>query len=152
MSGELINNLNAVEKKDMFNKGIGDFTSKSIKELMDVNDDGTVDAVEQDRMVSVGMTNTLESINPVVARAFQDETFRLQNGTFLTQKQRIMRERVILAIQKGMLMEQMKDIPEERMDPEELDIEEEEGLDVNNLQEDLEKRQYLSQAEIDNGV
>jgi hypothetical protein len=119
---------------------------------MDVNDDGTVDAVEQDRMVSVGMTNTLESINPVVARAFKDETFRLQNGTFLTQKQRIMRERVILAIQKGMLMEQMKDIPEERMDPEELDIEEEEGLDVNNLQEDLEKRQYLSQAEIDNGV
>jgi hypothetical protein len=51
-----------------------------------------------------------------------------------------------------MLMEQMKDIPEERMNPEELDIEEEEGLDVNNLQEDLEKRQYLSQAEIDNGV
>ena len=93
MSGELINNKNYIEKKDIFQKGINDFSSQSIKEIFDVDDDGDVEAVEQDRMMSTGMINTLESINPLVARAFNDENFRLQTGTFLTMKQQRQRNR-----------------------------------------------------------
>jgi hypothetical protein len=151
MSGELINNINYVESKDIFENGAGDFSSKSINELFDVNSDGVVDSIEQDRMVSAGVLNTLESINPVVARAFTDETFRLSTGAFLTEKQRNERERINLIIQKALLKEQLKDIEEERIDPEEPNIDTGE-LDVNNLQEDIEKRQYLNQAEISNSV
>jgi hypothetical protein len=152
MSGELIDNQNYVKKKDIFNQGIGNFSSKSINELFDVNEDGYVDGVEKDRMISNGVLNTIESINPVVARAFNDENFRLSTGTFLTKKQQLKRERVILAIQKGLLMEEMNCIQEERINQDDLNIVEEEGLDVNDLREDLQKRQYLNQAELDNGV
>lgn len=151
MSGELINTSREVQSKDIFDRGFGAFSSKSINELLDVDDDGMVSNLEKDRMESSGVLNTLESIPDVVARAFNDENFRIQTGAYLTQKQRIQREKLVLAINKAIMIEEMNKLPERRFKPQELNIEEQE-LDTNDLREDLKNRQYLEQAELDNDV
>ena len=151
MSGDLINTEVAIDKRDIFERGAGAFTSKSIDDLFDVDGDGEVSGMEKQTMESAGVINTLESISPVVARAFTDENFRLQTGAYLTQKQRTQRDKLLLAINKAILVDAMKNIPEKRIEPEELNIEEQE-LDTNDLREDIEHRQYLNQAEIDNQV
>lgn len=151
MSGDLINTGVLIDKRDIFEKGYGNFSSKSINELFDVNGDGVVSGEERSTMQSVGVLNTLSSISPVVARAFSDENFRLQTGAYLTDSQKIVRDKLLLAINKAILIESIKDIPEKRIEPEELNIEEQE-LDTTDLMEDLKHRQYLNQAELDNGV
>lgn len=151
MSGDLINTEILIDKRDIFEKGYGNFSSKSINELFDVNGNGTVSPEEMSTMQSAGVLNTLNSISPVVARAFTDENFRLQTGAYLTDSQKIARDKILLAINKAILIDSMKDIPEKRIKPEELNIEEQE-LDTNDLMEDLKHRQYLNQAEIDNNV
>ena len=45
----------------------------------------------------------------------------------------------------------MSTLPEKRIEPEELNIEEQD-LDTNDLKEDIEHRQYLQGAELDNSV
>ena len=156
MSGEFINNQVFIEKKNVLENGIGNFSSKSINELLDINGDGVVDGVEMDRMMSNSVINTLESIHPLVAKAFNDENFRLETGAFLTQKQRKTRMKLDLAIKKAILKQKMIDMEKyKRVDdiqPEELNIEENSELDNNDLQEDLKHRMYLSQAEIDNQI
>ena len=151
MSGDLINTEVAIDKRDIFERGCGGFTSKSINDLFDVDGDGEVSGMEKETMQNVGVLNTLEGISPVVARAFSDENFRLQTGAHLTQKQRIQREKLFLAVNKAILVDSLKNMPEKRIEPEELNIEEQE-LDTNDLKEDILHRQYLNQAEIDNEV
>jgi hypothetical protein len=150
MSGDLISTEVLIDKRDIFEKGYGNFSSKSINELFDVNGDGVVSGEEMATMKSVGVLNTLDSISPVVARAFSDENFRLQTGAYLTDSQNMARNKFLLAINKAILVESMANIPE-KMEPEELNIEPEE-LDTNDLMEDIRHRQYLSQGEIDNNV
>jgi hypothetical protein len=154
MSGELINTERYIEKKDIFEKGYSDFSSQSINELFDSNGDGEVNGVEKDRMQSAGVLNTLESINPLVARAFNDENFRIDNGFFLTSKQQMRQDKVRLLIDKIKLLnklEEIKNSPERRFQEDTPNIENTE-LDTNNLQEDLINRQYLEQSEINNQV
>jgi hypothetical protein len=151
MSGELINTSKEIESNDIFNRGIGGFSSKSINDLLDVDGDGVVSRLEQDRMESAGVLNTLQSIPDVVARAFSDENFRIQTGAYLTHKQRVDRERLVLAINKAILVEEMKKLPKKRIEAEQFHIEEEE-LDIADLKEDIAHRQYLEQGEIDNDV
>lgn len=151
MSGELISTSALLDSRDIFEKGTGGFSSKSINDLFDVNNDGVTDCVEKDRMQSAGVLNTLNSIPDVVAKAFSDENFRLQTGAYLTQKQRIQREKFLIAINKAILIDKMSHIPEKRIEPEELNIEEQE-LDTYDLKQDIEHRQYLEGAELDNSV
>lgn len=157
MSGELIDNKSYIEKKDIFNNGYGDFSSGSINQLFDVNNDGYVDAVEKDRMLSAGMLNTLESIHPLVARAYNDPNFLINNGFFLTDEQQLRKNKIKLLINKILLMSELEDIKNKRKDrfnEENLNIEKnEEEMDlIQNLQEDLKERQYLEQTEINNQV
>ena len=151
MSGELINTSREIESNDIFNRGIGGFSSKSINDLLDVDGDGVVSNLEKDRMESAGVLNTLQSIPDVVAKAFSDENFRIQTGAYLTQKQRMERERLVLAINKAIMIEEMNKLPEKRVEPEQFTIEEEQ-LDTTDLREDIAHRQYLEQAELDNDV
>jgi len=157
MSGELIDNQSYIEKKDIFTNGYGNFSSGSIKELFDVNNDGHIEGVEKDRMLSAGLLNTLESINPLVARAYNDPNFRINNGFFLTDEQQLRKNKIKLLIDKILLMSQLEDIKNKRknrFNEEKLNIEKNEELDleIRDLQEDLKERQYLEQSEINNQV
>lgn len=149
MSGDLINTEIAIDNRDIFERGYGNFSSKSINELFDVNNDGVVSGEEKSTMESLGLLPTLNSISPLVARAFSDENFRLQTGAYLTQNQQNTRQKLLLAINKAILVEAMRDIPEKEITVENM---EEEMLDVNDLMKDIEKRQVLSQGELNNKV
>lgn len=155
MSGELINSSRFIKQRNMFSRGLGSFSSGSINDLFDADGDGSVSGVEKDRMESAGVVNTLESINPAIARAFSDDTFAIQTGSFLTNEQKQKRRKLELLVQRAVLNQRAKDEePPKRTDLEpidELDILDEE-LDTADLAGDLEKRQYLTQGELDNGV
>ena len=148
--GELINTRSAIDSRDIFEKGIGGFSSKSINELFDVNGDGDASGIEKDLMSSAGALNTLNSISPIVAHAFNQENFRLQTGAYLTNSQKVMRDKLVLAVNKAILMEKLREMPEKEIE-EELNIDNGE-LDTNDLLQDIKYRQYLSGAEINNGV
>jgi hypothetical protein len=152
MSGELINTQNAIDKKDIFNRGTGNFSSKSINELFDVDGDGNVSGVEKELMGSMGVLNSLDSISPAVAHAFKTENFRIQTGSYLTESQRVTRDKLLLSINKTLMLERLKDIDiKKRINEEEPAVDNSE-LDTNDLQEDIKHRQYLNRAEIDNNV
>jgi hypothetical protein len=148
--GELINSRTAIDNRNIFTQGIGGFSSKSINELFDVDNDGIVSAVEKDLMSSAGALNTLESISPIVAYAFSQENFRIATGSYLTNSQKVMRDKLVLAFNKAMLIEKLNEIPE-RKEEEKLNIDNGE-LDTKDLLQDIARRQFLSGAEIDNGV
>ena len=148
--GELINTRSAIDRRDIFEKGIGGFSSKSINELFDVNEDGITSGIEKDLMSSAGALNTLNSISPIVAHAFSQENFRLQTGAYLTHSQKVMRDKLVLAVNKAILMEKLREMPEKDIQ-EELNIDNGE-LDTNDLLQDISRRQFLSGAEINNGV
>jgi hypothetical protein len=148
--GELMNTRSAIDSRDIFEKGIGGFSSKSINELFDANEDGVTSGVERDLMSSADALNTLSSISPVVAHAFTQENFRLQTGAYLTNSQKVMRNKLLLSINKAILMEKLKEIPEKEI-KEELNIDNG-SLDTNDLMKDIAHRQYLNQNELDNGV
>ena len=155
MSGELINTSLFYKKKNIFNKGVGGFSSQSINDLFDVNNDGETSGVEKDLMESEVSYNILNSIHPAIARAFNDTTFNIQQGNFLTSSQRYKKRAYELIIEKAILQNHLKDKESERKDFPDLDepnILNNEEVDNNNLEEDLKKRQYLQQSEIDNKV
>ena len=149
--GELINTKSLIDSRHIFERGVGGFSSKSINELFDVNNDGYADGIEKDLMSSAGALNTLSSISPVVAHAFNQENFRLQTGAYLTENQKRIRDKLLLAINKSLLMEQLKDIPEKQIE-EEVAMIDNNQLDTADLMEDIKHRQYLNQNEIDNGI
>ena len=148
--GELINSKIAIDNRDIFEKGYGSFSSKSINEIFDVNGDGYTDGVEKD-LSSAGALNTLNSISPIVAHAFTNENFRIQTGAYLTEGQKQIKNSLLLAINKAMLVEKLKEIPIKNINPEEPNIDNGE-LNTQTLAEDIERRQYLSGAELNNNV
>ena len=156
MSGELINSSRFIKQRNIFNNGLAGFSSGSINDIFDANGDGETSGVEQDRMESAGVINTIESIHPAVARAFQDDTFALQTGQFLTREQQMKRRKLELLVQRAVLNQRMKDeqapVRPDLQPIDELDILGDTELDTSDLQGDIEKRQYLTQSEIDNDV
>ena len=153
MSGEFINTHSIINKSDIWENGYSNFSSKSIQELFDVNDDGEFDGVERDRAEASCLFNTLDSIDPVVARAFNDENFRLQTGAYLTTQQRTNKAKLLNLIEKYLLVEDAGKIQKYNkqfdIEPQLSPIIEEDNKD---LKSDLTNRQYLNQAEINNDV
>ena len=153
MSGEFINTHSVINKSDIWDNGYSNFSSKSIQELFDVNDDGEFDGVERDRAEASCLFNTLDSIDPVVARAFNDENFRLQTGAYLTTQQRTNKAKILNLIEKYLLVDDIEKIQTYKkqfnLEPQLSPVMEEDNKD---LKSDLSNRQYLNQAEINNDV
>jgi uncharacterized membrane protein YgaE (UPF0421/DUF939 family) len=147
--GELINSRTAIDNRNIFKQGVGGFSSKSINELFDVDNDGIVSGVEKDLMSSASALNALNSISPIVAHAFSQENFRIATGSYLTNSQKIMREKLVLAVNKALMVEKLNEMPERK--DEQLNVDNGE-LDTKDLLQDIERRQFLSGAEINNGV
>jgi hypothetical protein len=144
MSGEYISTDAYIQDKDIFSKGQGAFTSKSLTDLFDVDGDGVIDGVEKDRMQSVGLINTLDSINPLVARAYNDNQFKLTTGSYLTDKKRLDRDK-FTAIMSD-LLNNNDEIPIERRH----DIQPFEQIQTleTDLMKDLVSRRFLEQSEL----
>jgi hypothetical protein len=60
-----------------------------------------------------------------------------------------MREKLVLAVNKALMVEKLKKMPERK--EEQLNVDNGE-LDTKDLLQDIERRQFLSGAEINNGV
>lgn len=152
MSGEFLNNQEYIK-----NFPISEFSEWSrgtLEDLLDVNGDGQVTNLEIDRSQSLGLINTLQNINPLVARAFNDENFLIQTGMYLTQEQRMNQQKFNQAIEQALAeQEEDKYIKNTRFMHDDLNIDlTHQPIDGTDLEEDLKRRQYLEQAEIDNGV
>lgn len=146
MSGEFINTAIF----DNINKG--SFKAGSINDLFDVNDDGVLSEIEKDRAMNIGIEKQLESINPVIAKAYQDETFMINQGYFLTTEQKKKRDdfiKVIDNLVNKINQQEEEDNPPERFEEPQYNIEYNE-LDTDDLFQDLQKRRYLSEAELNN--
>lgn len=152
MSGEYWNNelfINDYTFQD--NAG---WTPETISKLLDVNGDGESSGVEIDRAQSLGFINTLESINPLIARSFSEENFFIQTGLYLTKEQKGNQEKWNQVIE-SVLSEIEKDKYKRavRIEQEQLNISNiNEPLEQTTLEEDLVNRQYLEGGEIDNIV
>ena len=147
--GELINSRTAIDNRDIFEKGIGGFSSKSINELLDVNEDGVTSGIEKDLMSSASALNALNSISPIVAHAFSQENFRIATGSYLTNSQKAMRDKLVLAVNKALMVEKLNEIPERKDEQPNVNNGD---LDTKDLLQDIERRQFLTGAEITNGV
>jgi hypothetical protein len=101
-------------------------------------------------MSSASALNALNSISPIVAHAFSQENFRIATGSYLTNSQKVMRDKLVMAVNKALMVEKLNEIPK-RKEEEKLDIDNGE-LDTKDLLQDIERRQFLSGAEINNGV
>ena len=152
MSGELINTKLAIDRREIFEKGSGYMTSKSISELFDVDNTGYKGELEKDLMSSQGVLNALDSISPAVAYAYSHENFRIQTGDYLTESQKVTRDRIMMAINKQLLVDRLQQIDLKKRIDQPIEESEYEELDTDDLREDLKNRQYLNQAEIDNSV
>ena len=146
---ELINSRTAIDNRDIFEKGIGGFSSKSINELLDVNEDGVTSGIEKDLMSSASALNALNSISPIVAHAFSQENFRIATGSYLTSSQKVMRDKLVLAVNKALMVEKLNEIPERKDEQPNVNNGD---LDTKDLLQDIERRQFLTGAEITNGV
>ena len=149
MSGEYISTSVYLQDKDIFSRGAGHFSSKSINELLDVNDDGVVDGVERSTMESVGLINTLDSISPVVARAYNDHLFKLNSGAYLTATQRASRDQMAALLSDFLNNDVIDgDVPIKRRH-ETIPFESIKTLD-GDLNADLKNRRYLEDSELNN--
>jgi hypothetical protein len=142
--GEYISTDVYIQDKDIFSKGQGGFSSKSLTDIFDADGDGVIEGVERDRMQSVGLINTLNSINPLVARAYNDPQFKLSSGRYLTDKKLMMRDK-FNAIMSD-LINNTGEIPIERRH----DIQPFEQIQTleTDLMKDLNSRRYLEQSEL----
>lgn len=152
MSGEYWNNelfINDYTFQD--NSG---WTQEKISQLLDVNGDGETSAVEIDRAQSLGLINTVQSINPIIARSFSEENFFIQTGLYLTKEQKGNQQKWNEVIERVLTeMEKDKYKKTVRIEEEQLNILNiNEPLEQTNLEEDLVNRQYLEGGEIDNIV
>lgn len=152
MSGEFLNNEQYINKFPIGE--YSEWTRGTLEDLLDVNGDGQVTNLEIDRAQSLGLINTLQSINPLVARAFNEENFLIQTGMYLTKEQRKNQEIFNQAIEQALLDNEEDKYKENiRFMHDNLNIDlQHQPIDGTDLQEDLKRRQYLDQAEIDNGV
>jgi len=152
MSGEFLNNEQYINKFPIGE--YSEWTRGTLEDLLDVNGDGQVTNLEIDRAQSLGLINTLQSINPLVARAFNEENFLIQTGMYLTKEQRKNQEIFNQAIEQALLDNEEDKYKENiRFMHDDLNIDlQHQPIDGTDLQEDLKRRQYLDQAEINNGV
>ena len=152
MSGEFLNNEQYINKFPIGE--YSEWTRGTLEDLLDVNGDGQVTNLEIDRAQSLGLINTLQSINPLVARAFNEENFLIQTGMYLTKEQRKNQEIFNQAIEQALIDNEEDKYKENiRFMHDDLNIDlQHQPIDGTDLQEDLKRRQYLDQAEINNGV
>jgi len=152
MSGEFLNNEQYINKFPIGE--YSEWTRGTLEDLLDVNGDGQVTNLEIDRAQSLGLINTLQSINPLVARAFNEENFLIQTGMYLTKEQRKNQEIFNQAIEQALIDNEEDKYKENiRFMHDNLNIDlQHQPIDGTDLQEDLKRRQYLDQAEINNGV
>ena len=144
MSGELISNHKYSQAKNVT-------MSKSYNTLFDLNDDGKISGVEADRMESAGLYNTLESVSPLIAKAFSNSNFRINRMSMLTPDELQLRRKMfeIIGYHKAKWEEAKinRRMPTEKVYDEEDDEFEEMTQDLNS---DLRDRTYLEQTEINN--
>lgn len=127
------------------------FSKDSINSLFDVDGDGVFSAVEKDRAESVALINELSSINPVIARAYNDVNFQIQQGSYLTNKQKNNGERFYKAIMEIVEMNDNENLNiAHNINPQQSN--EYMGYQNVDLQTYLKDRQALDQTEIDNIV
>ena len=143
MSGELIANHKYSHEK---NKTL----SKSYNTLFDMNGDGKISEVEADRMESAGLYNTLDSVNPLIAKAMSNSNFRINRMSMLTPDELRLRKRMfdIIGYHKAKWEEAKinRRIPTDDVREEDDEFEEM----TNDLNSDLRDRTYLEQTEINN--
>jgi hypothetical protein len=127
------------------------FSKDSINSLFDVDGDGVFSAVEKDRAESVALINEMSSINPVIARAYNDVNFQIQNGAYLTNKQKNNGMRFYKAIMEAVKMNENENFNIDHN----IKIEEPNeyvGQQPDDLQTYLKDRQALEENQIDNAV
>ena len=127
------------------------FSDDSINSLFDVDGDGIFSAVEKDRAENVALLNEIESINPVIARAYNDVNFQIQTGMYLTKQQKNNGERFYKAIMEAVSINSNENQNiQHKINPEE---ENQYMTTVNvDLKTFLKDRQALQENEIDNNV
>ena len=136
---------------DNWSTATKNFSENSINSLFDVDDDGVFSAVERDRAENIALLNELSSINPIIARAYNDINFNITQGTYLTQKQYEAGQKFFNAIQKVLQKEDQKQIIEHDINPEPPNIYQGD-LDTSNLIDVLKNRQFLTEQELTNDV
>jgi hypothetical protein len=137
----------------------GAFTENQISDLFDVNGDGILSEVEKDRAMHIGIQNELNSIHPLVARAYQDEAFLINQGVFLTAEQQMQKNKfrrdmkqIIEQLVEDINNQEEDEVVEyKRDDWDEMNYNVRDNeLDTDDLFEDLKRRRYLEDAEINN--
>lgn len=145
---DYINNHLYIENKDNWKQGTKHFSDDSINSIFDVNDDGEFSAVEKDRAESIVLLNELSSINPIIARAYNDINFQIQTGSFLTKKQIENGKKFYEAIQQAIKIDEENTFVQHHINPEQPN--EYLGNIEPDLKDDILHRQFLTQAELDN--
>jgi len=150
--GEYINNHTYIKDNDNWYNATKQFTKDSLNSLFDVDEDGEFTAVEKDRMESLGVLNTLQSIHPAVAKVYNDVNFQIKQGSYLTKKQINNGYRFMTELQKILLEEEKSDYVEHQIpEPERLNIEKSD-LDTDDLKQDIKDRQFLTEQQINNQI
>lgn len=150
--GEYINNHTYIKDNDNWYNATKQFSNDSLNSLFDVDEDGEFTAVEKDRMESLGVLNTLQSIHPAVAKVYNDVNFQIKQGSYLTKKQINNGYRFMTELQKILLEEEKSDYVEHQIpQPERLNIEKSD-LDTDDLKQDIEDRQFLTEQQINNQI
>lgn len=145
---DYINNHLYIENKDNWKQGTKHFSDDSINSIFDVNNDGEFSAVEKDRAESIVLLNELSSINPIIARAYNDINFQIQTGSFLTKKQIENGKKFYEAIQQAIKIDEENTFVQHHINPEQPN--EYLGNIEPDLKDDILHRQFLTQAELDN--
>lgn len=145
---DYINNHLYLNDNENWSKATKNFSDNSINSLFDVDHDGTVSKVEMDRAESIGLLNTLNSINPLLARSYNDINLSIITGSYLTTNQINNSKLFYNALQKAIILDEQDTIIKHNINPEEPN--EYKPQYELNLSDDIKQRQYLTQAEINN--
>lgn len=134
---------------DNWKKATENFSQDSINSLFDLNNDGEFTGVEKDRAENVGLLNALDSIHPVVAKAYNDVNFNINRGNYLTEQQYEAGQKFFRVLNEVLNKEYENELVEHRINPQNMNMYIGD-LDEQNLMDYLKNRQYLSQQEINN--
>jgi len=111
MSGGWIDTSIMIDNRDMFERGLGHWDAKQLTGLFDLDGSGSVEGVERDAMESINLIHTLESIPSAVVRAWNDDKFNLDNGSYLVDRSQSDKDRndFIAILNKGLAGTQQTD-------------------------------------------